>query len=158
MNAFCVFAKVKDKIMQLFVANLLRVDSFKGFYHVGAEFRVSFQPSSIGFKERIVKWLKPLEGCFKLNIDSCVKNFKSSCGDIISDFKGHVIVAFEVSSNADTTIKAEIEALLFCLELCMSLCFTNVWIEIDAMLLILYIEGNSIFNSALFYMLKDIKH
>jgi len=49
----------------LFFANLLKADSFKGYYHVANEFGVVFQSTSFVIKDIIIIWNNPLEGCFR---------------------------------------------------------------------------------------------
>ncbi|XP_020679767.1 probable LRR receptor-like serine/threonine-protein kinase At3g47570 [Dendrobium catenatum] len=97
------------------------------------------------------------EGCFKLNTDGSMNNLNAGCGGVIRDFNGFVIMAFAGPSNATSAIQAEIEALLFGIQSCISLGIINIWIEVYALLLIHYLERISSSNPAYFYMLRDIK-
>lgn len=73
-----------------------------------------------------MRWLKLVEGCYKINIDSTFNNFNAGCGDLISDSKGHIIVAFVGPSNSSSVIMAEHQALKYGLQLCISLGITNI--------------------------------
>lgn len=57
------------------------------------------------------QWLKPHSDRFELTIDGSLNNLNTGCGGIIWDSNGHVFSTFVCSSNANTTIMVEIEAL-----------------------------------------------
>ncbi|KAI0497353.1 hypothetical protein KFK09_020576 [Dendrobium nobile] len=79
-------------------------------------------------------------------MDGAKNTTKAGCHGTIRDYKGVVIKAFASPFNATTTIQAELESLLFVIRLCNSIGITNLWVEVDAMLIIHYINGNTIAN------------
>ncbi|XP_028551570.1 uncharacterized protein LOC114579866 [Dendrobium catenatum] len=91
-------------------------------------------------------------------MDGAKNTTKAGCGGTIRDYKGVVIKVFVGPSNATTVIQAELESLLFGIHLCNSLGITNLWVEVDVMLIIHYINGQSSANLVKFYRLRDIKH
>ncbi|KAL0909994.1 hypothetical protein M5K25_020913 [Dendrobium thyrsiflorum] len=140
MDASTIISKVKNKVFQLFVAKLLKADSFNGFHNVACEFGLVFGPITVTDNIRLILWKKPSEGCFKLNTDGAKNNFNVGCGGIIRDSNGSVIVDFAAPSTAIHAIQAEIEGLFLGINLCNSLGISSVWIEVDAMLLIHFVD------------------
>jgi len=79
-----------------------------------------------------------------------MNNLHAGCGGIIRDYNVFIIAAFTGFCSTNTAIKAEIEGPLYGFQLCISLGITNVWIVVNVMLLVNYINGNSITNLANF--------
>ncbi|KAL0904266.1 hypothetical protein M5K25_026352 [Dendrobium thyrsiflorum] len=77
MNASNIIAKVKNKVLELFVAKLIKADSFKGFHHVACDLGLVLGPITVTNNNRLIYWKKPLEGCFKLNTDGAKNNFNA---------------------------------------------------------------------------------
>ncbi|PKU60176.1 uncharacterized protein LOC110095807 [Dendrobium catenatum] len=158
MNALNVIAKVKNKVLQLFVAKLITVDSFKNCIPAANDLGLKFIVQLIIKTEKLVYWKRPVYGCFKLNMDGSYNNSTAGCGCIIRDYNGMVVAAYAGPSSGTNAVQAETDSLLYGIQLRSSLGITNIWVEVDALLLLHYINGNSISNPTIFYKVRDIKH
>ncbi|PKU62688.1 Putative ribonuclease H protein [Dendrobium catenatum] len=158
MNVLNVIAKVKNKILQLYGANLIKVESFKNCIHVANEFGLNLNLHPTTRKDKLIHWRLPVVGCFKLNTDGSYNKVNARCGGIIRDYSGKVVEAFAGPSSGINAIQAEVDSLLYGVQLCLTLGLYNIWVEVDAMLLIHYIEGKTSLNPSNFYKIRDIKH
>ncbi|PKU72524.1 Putative ribonuclease H protein [Dendrobium catenatum] len=112
----------------------------------------------INKKEKLIYWRRPVYNCFKLNTDGSFNNLNAGCGGIIRDHKGMVVMAYAGSSPGTNALQAEIDNLLYGIQLCLSLGINNIWVEVDALLLIQYVNGYSMNNPNIFYKIWDIKN
>ncbi|PKU70971.1 Putative ribonuclease H protein [Dendrobium catenatum] len=157
MDAMNIISKVKNKVSQLFNANLIKPNSFKSHYNAASVFGLDLSNRKIQSREKLIYWKRPVIGCFKLNTDGSFNSDTAGCGGIIRDYNGKIVVAFAGPSSGSNAITAEIDSLKFGVDLCLSLGYMNIWVEVDALLLLHYISGNSNFNPTNFYKIREIK-
>ncbi|KAI0511688.1 hypothetical protein KFK09_012320 [Dendrobium nobile] len=157
MDAMNIISKFKNKVIQLYNANLIKPSSFKNHYNAASAFGLVISNRKIKSREKLIYWKRPVIDYFKLNTDGSYNSVTAGCGGIIRDHNGKIVVAFAGPSSGTYAITAEIDSLNFGVKLCQSLGFTNIWIEVDALLLIHYISGNSSYNPTNFYKIREIK-
>ncbi|KAI0511114.1 hypothetical protein KFK09_011737 [Dendrobium nobile] len=157
MDAMNIISKVKNKVIQLYNANLIKPSSFKNHYNAASAFGLVISNRKIKSREKLIYWKRPVIDYFKLNTDGSYNSVTAGCAGIIRDHNGKIVVAFAGPSSGTYAITAEIDSLNFGVKLCQSLGFTNIWIEVDALLLIQYISGNSSYNPTNFYKIREIK-
>ncbi|KAL0923148.1 hypothetical protein M5K25_007196 [Dendrobium thyrsiflorum] len=71
-----------------------------------------------------------------------VNHTSYGCGGIIRDYDGNFIIAYGVPLPKCTVIFAELSALFYGLNLCVSLGIDNIWIEVDALYMLNYFTDN----------------
>ncbi|KAI0530933.1 hypothetical protein KFK09_000481 [Dendrobium nobile] len=157
MNATSIILMVIYKVRQLYLANLINNNSFTGCHQTAQLFGINFRYTAHFRKDTIVKWTKAPQGFYKLNVDESFKTIKAGCAGLIQDHNGHVIVAFAGPSVANNAIMTELDALNYGVHLCLSLGIINLWIEVDAMLVIHYIFSKVNDNPKYFYTMREIK-
>ncbi|KAI0502223.1 hypothetical protein KFK09_017170 [Dendrobium nobile] len=144
MDAMNIISKVKNKVIQLYNANLIKPISFKNHYNAATALGLVFSNRTIQSREKLIYWKRPVIGYFKLNTDSSYNSDTAGCGGIIRDHNGKIVVAFAGPSSGTNVITAEIDSLNFGVKLCLSLGYINIWVEVDALLLFQYINGNAV--------------
>ncbi|XP_073125486.1 uncharacterized protein [Henckelia pumila] len=91
---------------------------------------------------RMVRWIPPAVGCFKLNTDGCSKlGGDSSIGGIVRNHWRHPIVAFHDSIGQGTNNRAELLAVLKGLQICRLFNLFPLWLEVDSMISLNIIEA-----------------
>jgi len=100
--------------------------------------------------------MKPPVGVHKHNTDGSFKTLNADCGGLIREFNGDIIASFEGTSLVKNTIMAEIQTLKYGVQLSIYLGITNVWIEVDAKLMIHYINGIFNGNPSYFNIIREI--
>ncbi|PKU76878.1 hypothetical protein MA16_Dca001484 [Dendrobium catenatum] len=157
MNAMNIISKVKNKITQLYNVNLIKAVSFKNHTNVASAFDLIFINQSINITEKLIYWRCPTNDGLKLNTDGSYNNENAGCGGIIRDQNGKMVVAYAGPSSGTNYFIAEIDSLLYGVKLCLSLGVNNIWVEVDAFLLIQYINDISKNNPDNFYKIREIK-
>ncbi|KAL0928352.1 hypothetical protein M5K25_000229 [Dendrobium thyrsiflorum] len=157
MEAASIIIKVKDKILELFAANLLNAGTFKHFKFIAQRLGLNILVSFILKRNIIVNWCQPNAPFYKLNSDGSVKNNRASGGGIIRTKDGSVLAAFATTIHTNCVLTAELLALFAGIKLCVSHGLLNVWIEVDAMHVISMINSDHV-NPKNFYLIRNIKN
>lgn len=89
-------------------------------------------------KMKVVRWLRPGTGRFKINLDgSSLGNLGlSGGGGVLRDHGGSLVAAFLTYFGQCSSIEAELRAALEGLKLCISLGFVHIDIECDSLVLL----------------------
>ncbi|KAL0906850.1 hypothetical protein M5K25_025378 [Dendrobium thyrsiflorum] len=157
MEAASIIIKVKDKILELFAANLLNDGTFKNCKFIAQRLGWNNPVSFILKRNIIVNWCKPIAPFYKLNSDGSVKNNRAGGGGIIRTYDGSVLAAFATPIQTNCVLTAELSALLAGINLCVSHGILNVWIEVDAMNVISMLNSDHV-NPKNFYLIRNIKN
>ncbi|KAL0345871.1 UNVERIFIED_CONTAM: putative ribonuclease H protein [Sesamum radiatum] len=101
-------------------------------------FHIHFQPKAQRQQAIIVHWRTPQEGWYKLNTDGASKGNPgiSDAGGILRDQFGRVIFAFQEPLGNTINTQAELRAIHRGLQICTDKGLHNIWIKIDAMVII----------------------
>ncbi|PKU70188.1 Putative ribonuclease H protein [Dendrobium catenatum] len=107
--------------------------------------------------DKIVTWIKPNVPFIKLNSDGSVKNHCAGLGGIIRDHNGNVLAAYAGPLNKCTVITVELNALSYDIDICSNMGCNNIWLEVDAQLVIQIINNVVLGNPQNFYLIRKIK-
>ncbi|GAA0182295.1 hypothetical protein LIER_30351 [Lithospermum erythrorhizon] len=105
---------------EILLANLLRVT-------------VQTPPAT---KVKILNWDKPLAQTLKLNVDAAFKAGKSGYGGIIRDHNGDLYYAVGQYAENDSPLEAELDALLFYLQVCKAEGLYGIQVEVDSSMMV----------------------
>ncbi|XP_020679019.1 uncharacterized protein LOC110097117 [Dendrobium catenatum] len=109
------------------------------------------------FYDRFVIWRKPILPFVKLNSNGSVRNSNARAGGIIRDYQGVVLAAFASPLHPCSVLTTELYRLSYGIDICNKLGFVNVWIEVDAHLIIQILNNQGLVNHHNFYLLRKIK-
>lgn len=104
---------------------------------------------------RWLRWEKPPDGCYKLNVDGSARLEAITGGGIICDHQGVLVAAFSSSYVQGTNNIAEFAALLEELQLCRDLDLHNVIIESDSSIVVSAMKQKQVENWKLTYSLRQ---
>ncbi|KAL0917621.1 hypothetical protein M5K25_012695 [Dendrobium thyrsiflorum] len=155
MEAMAIIVSIYDKVSELHMAKLLKQSCFKNAQSVAGCFGIHWEVSVP--MQRIILWQKPQSGWFKLNSDGAFNGYRAGCGGLIRDHSGNVLRAFAAHIPALSPISAELYGLNLGVKMGIHLGLSNIWIEVDVMLLINYINNCSTVNAVNFYLIREIK-
>ncbi|XP_071933175.1 uncharacterized protein [Coffea arabica] len=87
---------------------------------------------------RLVKWVRPIPGHLKLNTDGCSRGNlgRAGRGGVLRNSEGRLLFAFSTFLGHCTSIQAEVKALLFGVNLCISCGYVRVQLEVDSLVLV----------------------
>ncbi|GAA0169254.1 hypothetical protein LIER_23780 [Lithospermum erythrorhizon] len=133
------FHSVKARILYLLAANaranMMAPKFWKGEFILANLLRVTVRtPPAI--KVKILSWDKPLAQTLKLNVDTAFKAGKSGCGGIIRDHNGDLYYAVGKYGTNDSSLEAELDALLFCLQVCKTKGLYGIQVEVDSSMVV----------------------
>uniref|UniRef100_A0A6N2MJJ3 Reverse transcriptase domain-containing protein n=1 Tax=Salix viminalis TaxID=40686 RepID=A0A6N2MJJ3_SALVM len=118
--------KYQGKIFQLFQAGLLKRSHWKGDMKLESLFGCHYVLEQV-YSPKIVRWIKPKEHCFKLNVDG--------------SFQGNNVVAGGVGILPKSALHAEILTLYHGLTICKDRGIGRLWIEMDALSVINLVQN-----------------
>ncbi|KAI0493588.1 hypothetical protein KFK09_023707 [Dendrobium nobile] len=130
-------------VLQLIAVKLLSSKNFTNANLLAEYFGIANNGNVLSKRDRIVKWLKPVQSYIKLNIDGSVGKFSAGMGGIIRDSSGNPIAMFAGPLITDSVLTAELLGLAHGLEVCLRLGIQYVYIEIDSKLAIQAISDNT---------------
>ncbi|KAI0493539.1 hypothetical protein KFK09_023657 [Dendrobium nobile] len=158
MNHLTIIARIKEKILALFSANLLSYKSFDKISSSVEIFEIAPAVSLYAPVNRFLYWSSPNYNCFKLNIHTVLAETKWCIGGLIRNSEGMYIVGFAGMSGAVDNLEGFLMAVLYGLSLCVSLDVRNVVVEsylsIDQSIF-LGVDGTSC-GHALFYTRRKV--
>ncbi|KAJ6719969.1 REVERSE TRANSCRIPTASE ZINC-BINDING DOMAIN-CONTAINING PROTEIN-RELATED-RELATED [Salix viminalis] len=98
------------------------------------------------YSPKIVRWIKPKEHCFKLNVDGSFQgnSVVVGGGGILRDWHGNVSFFFFLPLKAKSALHAEILTLYHGLNICKDRGIGRVWIEMDALSVINLVQNRCI--------------
>ncbi|PKU68850.1 Putative ribonuclease H protein [Dendrobium catenatum] len=146
-----------DKIKLFYEANILKHHNFKGCWQVCHSFSIVNIPAVMEKRVCMVNWFKPDPGWIKLNTDGSYNGKVAGCGDILRNHLGQMIKAFAGPVTGNSAFIAELNGIIYGISICIKLGYNRIWIEIDAMLLLHYINNNSLFNAENYYLIRHLK-
>ncbi|KAG6660494.1 hypothetical protein CIPAW_03G110900 [Carya illinoinensis] len=85
---------------------------------------------------QVVRWIKPLQGSFKLNTDGSSNPGNSGAGGLLRNDAGNLIFAFSVNLGAGSKNAAELRAIIYGLKICQEQRISRVEVETDSQLVI----------------------
>ncbi|KAF9681426.1 hypothetical protein SADUNF_Sadunf05G0000200 [Salix dunnii] len=137
--------KCQGKIFQLFQAGLLKRRNLKGDMKLASSFGCHYVLDQV-YLPKMVRWIKPKEHCFKLNVDGSFqgRNAVSGGGGILRDWHGNVSFFFFLPLKAKSALHAEILTLYHGLCICKDRGISKVWIEMDALSVIHLVQNRCI--------------
>lgn len=100
------------------------------------------------------RWDAPGAGTYKINIDRPVKDNVITCGGVIRDAAGYVVVGFSINYGQGTNNRAELLALRDGVDLCVRLQLERVCIESDSTLVVQAIQRRHSPNWRLHYLVN----
>ncbi|KAI0519264.1 hypothetical protein KFK09_006706 [Dendrobium nobile] len=157
INAMAIISNVNNKVFQSFFAKLIKEKDFKNCESFASALGIELNGTQVGRRERLVRWIKPIQFFLKLNTDGAVAQFSAGMGGILHDWLGEVILVFAGLINLCNAISAELMALAKGLELCLSRGFFNIEIEVDALLIVQLIKNEKSLNPQFFYLIRKIR-
>ncbi|PKU82406.1 Putative ribonuclease H protein [Dendrobium catenatum] len=158
MNHLTIIAKIKDKILALFLAKLLSYKSFDKFSSSIEIFGIAPAVSLYAPANRLLHWSSPNSNCFKLNVHTVLAETNWCIGGLIRNSKGMYIVGFAGTSGAGDNLEGFLMAVLYGLSLCVSLDVRNVVVESNLNIdqsIFLGVDGISC-GHALFYTRRKV--
>ena len=107
----------------------------------------------------MVKWLKPLDGWWKLNTDGSFLGSSGFVGGggLIRDSRGQCIGGFVKALAVSSSLAAELSALREGLLLCIDLQAQAVVVELDAIAVVLLISSNACTNGDFAILVDDCR-
>ncbi|KAJ6714204.1 RETROTRANSPOSON UNCLASSIFIED-LIKE PROTEIN [Salix viminalis] len=147
----------KGKIFQLFQAGLLKRRNWRGDMKLASSFGCHYVLDQVYFP-KMVRWIKPKEPCFKLNVDGSFqgRSARSGGGGILRDWHGNVSFYFFLPLKAKSALHAEILTLYHGLRICKDRGISKVWIEMDALSVINLVQNRCIGSWEVCYSLQGI--
>ncbi|KAK4276979.1 hypothetical protein QN277_015057 [Acacia crassicarpa] len=113
-------------------------------------------------QEVLVRWMPPLVGTFKLNVDGCSKGMGklAGCGGLIRTDDGQWVTGFAKKLGACSAFKAELWAVLTSLKLAAELKLSNLIVEADSYTVIQLLQNlqDGIVNTDATRLLTEIGH
>ena len=108
---------------------------------------------------RLVKWLKPPDGWWKLNIDGSFLGSSGLAGGggLIGDSRGQCIDGFAKAFAVTSSLAAELWALREGLLLCVDLQAQAVVVELDAIIAVSLISNNACTNGDFSILVDDCR-
>ncbi|GAA0160574.1 reverse transcriptase [Lithospermum erythrorhizon] len=138
------FERMRGRIMSLLTmisrANLTLLKFWTGDTDMAKKLGAHCRPVRIN-RPLPLCWEKPMNGAIKLNIDAAFKDGRGGYGGILRNDKGQLLVAMGFQGSCATALDAEIQALLICLQECVSRGHTRMQIEIDSIQLVQMVHG-----------------
>ncbi|GAA0174198.1 hypothetical protein LIER_27640 [Lithospermum erythrorhizon] len=133
------FHSIKARILYLLAANaranMMAPKFWKGEFILANLLRVTVRtPPAI--KVKILSWDKPLAQTLRLNVDAAFKVGKSGYGGLIRDHNGDLYYAVRKYATNDSPLEAELDALLFCLQVCKIKGLYGIQVEMDSSMVV----------------------
>ncbi|KAJ6731270.1 REVERSE TRANSCRIPTASE ZINC-BINDING DOMAIN-CONTAINING PROTEIN-RELATED-RELATED [Salix viminalis] len=150
--------KCQGMIFQLFQAGLLKRRNWKGDMNLASSFGCHYVLDQVYFP-KMVRWIKPKEHCFKLNVDGSFQGRSARVrwwGGILRDWHGNVSFYFFLPLKAKSALHAEILTLYHGLRICKDRGISKVWIEMDALSVINLVQNRCIGSWEVCYSLHGI--
>ncbi|PKU78391.1 Putative ribonuclease H protein [Dendrobium catenatum] len=141
----------------LYASDIIKPQNFKGCCKVFPYFGISNISALIERRDRIVTLLKPDPDWIKLNTYGSYNGKVAGCGGILRNHFGKVIYAFAGPVSGNYAFLAELHGLIYGISICIKLGFNRVWIEVDAMLILHYLNSSKLFNAENFYLIRQLK-
>ncbi|PKU62487.1 Putative ribonuclease H protein [Dendrobium catenatum] len=157
MYAPCIISSICDKIKLFYEANIIKHQNFKGWWHVYHAFSIVNIPVVIEKRVCMVNWFKPDSSWIKLNTDGSYNGKVAGCGGILRNHLGQMIKAFDGPVKGNSALIAELKGIIYGISMCINLGYNRIWIEVDAMLILHYINNNSLFNAENYYLIRQMK-
>ncbi|PKU72361.1 Putative ribonuclease H protein [Dendrobium catenatum] len=107
--------------------------------------------------DKVVTWIKPKLPFVKLNSDGSVKNHCAGMGGLIRYHNGNVLADFAGPLDKCSVITTELNALWYGIDICSKMGCNNIWIEVDAQLVLQIINNVVLGNPQNFYLIRKIK-
>ncbi|KAF9675131.1 hypothetical protein SADUNF_Sadunf09G0000200 [Salix dunnii] len=149
--------QVSGKIFQLFQARLVKRRNWKGDMKLASFFGCHYVLDQV-YSPKMVRWIKPKEHCFKLNVDGSFQGNSAVAGGggILRDWHGNVSFFFFLSLKAKSALHAQILTLYHGLNICKDRAIHRVWIEMDALSVINLVQNRCIGSWEVCYSLQGI--
>ncbi|KAB5533656.1 hypothetical protein DKX38_016742 [Salix brachista] len=149
--------KCQGKIFQLFQAGLLKRRNWKGDMKLASFFWCHYVLEQV-YSPKMVRWIKPKEQCFKLNVDGSFQgnSVVAGGGGILRDWHDNVSFFFFLPLKAKSALHAEIQTLYHGLNICKDRGIGRVWIEMDALSVINLVQNRCIGSWDVCYSLQGI--
>ena len=108
---------------------------------------------------RRIRWEKPVQGWWKLNIDGfyCGNTSLAGCGGVIRDDAGRWVIGFSRSIGMTNSFAAELWGLREGLLLCNNLNINALEVELDAKAIVDALDNPSYVNNVISPLLDDRK-
>ncbi|KAI0493949.1 hypothetical protein KFK09_024079 [Dendrobium nobile] len=153
MNRINVIQRIKDKILALVNVNLFTLKSFSNYFHITSSLGISWLKPPNALK--VLYWIKPPSNGFKLNVHGS----DTGCGGLIRNSYGHLIIAFTGSIHNGNKDYAIGLAILYGIQLCITLNLTNLFIEVTYSFNISPFKNlvEVCFDPNNFYVVREIK-
>ncbi|XP_071922581.1 uncharacterized protein [Coffea arabica] len=130
-----VFHQLRDLFHGQFPEITFSSGSWEGFYS-----------SLLALRRRmsilLVRWMAPTVGC-KLNSDGCTRGNPgvNGGGGVVRDSEGQVIVGYSCFFGSLTSLHAELKAMAFGVQLCVTHGLHDLHIEADSLVLVEILQG-----------------
>ncbi|PKU71529.1 Putative ribonuclease H protein [Dendrobium catenatum] len=157
MNHKRIIARTKEKINSLYKANLFKNSHFRGFKLVIKKLGIIREENKEEVVPKFVKWIKPKDKVIKINTDGSMASNKWGCGGILRNAEGNMICGFAGPLSCCNVPYAELMALFQALKITLSMGILRVWIEVDALLVLHFLNPENNGNVENFYTLREIK-
>lgn len=157
MDATLIIENINHKIRQLVHCNLITFKNCRKFNNLAMFFDIKVDDKSHNFGSRFVIWRKHSFPFVKLNSNGSVNQNSAGAGGILRDHRGMILAAYASPLSSSSVITAELTALSLGIEKCIILGFFNVWIELDAHIVVQIINNLVQGNPQDFYLIRKIK-
>ncbi|WRX28180.1 Reverse transcriptase domain - like 10, partial [Theobroma cacao] len=115
-------------------------------------------PPKYSAPPKIIHWIKPAIGEYKLNVDGSSRNGQNAAsGGVLRDHTGKLVFGFSENIGPSNSLQAELHALLRGLLLCQERHIDNLWIEMDALVVIQMILRSQKGSHDIRYLLESIR-
>lgn len=146
-----IITKTIYKIRAHYKAAVIKPSQFHCLNHVVVKLGLNISNEIADNHNILVYWHKPQAHIIKINTNSLVAKNKFGCGGIFRHYSGNMLEAFASSLSPCTVIFADLMAIFKALTICMDRNFHNVWLEVDASLLINILSNDNKGNTDIYY-------
>lgn len=106
---------------------------------------------------RWLKWNKPEQQEFKLNVDGACKGHTSAGGGLVRDRQGDFKFGFSTPYDHDDALGAELQALCDGMKMCIEQQISSVCVEVDAAMVIHMLKDKETVQWKYVYILRRVK-
>ncbi|KAL0400828.1 UNVERIFIED_CONTAM: putative ribonuclease H protein [Sesamum latifolium] len=128
-----IIRQVSSYLTRIYKAGCMKSVQWKGDLVIASKMGFVFSKSVV-LNPKIIRWLRPAVGWWKLNCDGASKENqgKAGAGGVIRDCRGRMVLAFATGLDIQTNIFAELFAIVKGLQMAREADCTQLLIETDA--------------------------
>ncbi|XP_073133317.1 uncharacterized protein [Henckelia pumila] len=138
-----IIKQIQEFLVSLGRVGILKVGHWRGYHDVACSLGLNFIITRTAYI-RVVWWIPPLIGHFKLNSDGCSKGGgESGIGGIVRNHVGMPIIAYHDAIGYGNNTRAELLAILKGLQICQLYNLFSLWLEVDSMIALSIIDADN---------------